>query len=119
MGKNVFTEKTWAEKMQSIRNINKWQGTQRKAHCNDGGNNFRDPIEYQIYVVSRKRSIVQSQKNYVNWVEKEWSKGPKLADKLRRTGKEARPLDLASSQSLILLEGQCEQSDLSKINWIT
>lgn len=63
--------------------------------------------KHQTYVVSGERSFEQSQKNYVNWVDKEWFKGPKLADKLKRTEKEARPLDLATSQSLIFL-GQCE-----------
>lgn len=79
-----------------------------KAHCNDGKNHFRDPRKHQTYVVSRKICIMQSQKIYVNWVDKEWSKGPKLADKSRRTEKEARPLDLVTSQSLIFLEGQCK-----------
>lgn len=71
-------------------------------------NDGEESIKHQTYVVSGERSIVQSQKNYVNWVDKEWFKGPKLADKLKRTEKEARPLDLATSQSLIFLEGQCE-----------
>lgn len=75
-----------------------------KTCCSDG----EDSIKHQTYVVSGERRVVQSQKNYVNWVDKEWFKGPKLADKLKRTEKEARPLDLATSQSLIFLEGQCE-----------
>lgn len=68
-----------------------------KAFCIDG----ESSTKHQTYVVSGERSAVQSQKNYVNWVDKEWFKGPKLADKLKRTEKEARPLDLATSQSLI------------------
>lgn len=92
MGKNVFTKKKCNPeekilKCQSIQqNLLQWWWGLYKASgiCSKWG-----------------KKCWQSQKNYVNWVDKERFKGPKLADKLKRAEKEARPLDLAASQSLI------------------